>query len=103
METLTESGAITLGTKSDYVALNSVTPLIAATLASPKQGHLLVIAQTDAGTAGHTVTLTAGSFSTDGDNTLTFNAADECVVLYGVSDSQYIVLHNIGSVALSNV
>lgn len=102
MESLTVSGAITVTAKGDdYVALNHSTIIIEATLAAPKRDTLLVIAQTDSGTVGHTVTLTSGSFNTDGDTILTFNAQDELIVLYGVSDLQYIVLHNVGGVGTS--
>lgn len=95
---LTASGAI--ASTTSYVELNSTTPLIAATIAAPSAGRLLVITQTDAGTAGHTVTLTAGTY--DGTNNVaTFNAAGETLVLFGVSATRFVIVENIGSVALS--
>lgn len=95
---LLASGAI-----SDYVELvrlNHASVAIAATIAKPAPGRFLVITQVDAGTAGHTVTLTAGTF--DGTNDVaTFDAAGETLVLYGVSESRFVVVENLGTVAFS--
>jgi hypothetical protein len=96
-QAMTANGAI-LET-SDFVTLNK-TGVLAATIAAPRAGRLLVITQTDAGTDGHTVTLTAGTFN--GSNTVaTLNAAGEALVLYGVSATRFVIVENIGSVALS--
>lgn len=84
-----------------YVQLNKADGAMALTSLYPTPGRFLVIVQVDAGTHGHTVTLTSGTF--DGTNdTATFNAAGEALVLFGVSDSRYAILANIGSVGLSN-
>lgn len=83
-----------------FVVLNSTTPKIEATIAAPAAGRWLVITQTDAGTAGHTVTCTAGDF--DGSNAVaTFNAAEETLVLFGISATRFVIVENIGSVGLS--
>ena len=83
-----------------YVELNNSGGVIAATIAAPKAGRFLVITQTDAGTQGHTVTCTLGDF--DGTNAIaTFNAAEETLVLFGVSATRFVIVENIGSVALS--
>lgn len=82
-----------------YVQLNSTTK-IEATIAAPTKGRMLVITQSDAGTAGHTVTLTAGDY--DGSNNIaTFNAAEETLVLLGISATRFVIIENIGSVGLS--
>jgi hypothetical protein len=97
-QALTASGAIS--SDAHFVTLNSTTPLIAATIAAPAAGRFLVITQTDSGTAGHTVTLTAGTY--DGSTTIaTLNALGETLVLYGVTATRFVVVSNIGSVALS--
>ena len=97
-QALTASGAI--DSDAHFVTLNSTTPLIAATITAPAAGRRLVITQIDAGTAGHTVTLAAGTF--DGTNDVaTFNAAGETLVLYGVSATRFVIVENIGSVAFS--
>lgn len=96
--TLIISGAIP--SDVSYVQLNDDTPLIAATIAVPEAGRLLVITQIDTGTAGHTVTLTAGTY--DGSATIaTFNAQYETLVLFGVSATRFVIIQNIGAVALS--
>ncbi len=101
VETILATGAIRT---SGQVSLNSVTPLIAGTLANPGvAGITLVISQIDAGTAGHTVT-TATAAGFDGtNNTATFNAAFETLVLRSVSATRWVIVENIGAVTLSAV
>lgn len=95
---LTASGPIAVNVS--HVELNSTTPLIAATIAAPAAGWLLFITQTDAGTAGHTVTLTAGTW--DGTNPIvTFNAQFDTLVVWGLSATRFIIFENIGAVAFS--
>lgn len=94
----TATGAISASVS--FVALNHSTVACAMTIAAPAAGRFLVIYQKDTGTAGHTVTLTAGTY--DGTTTIaTFNAANECLVLFGVSATRFIVVSNVGSVGLS--
>jgi len=94
------SGAIDVTTPVSYVELNKSDGALAMTIAAPVKGQLLVITQTDSGTQGHTVTLSAGDF--DGTNEIaTFDAQEETLVLFGLSATRYAVLANIGSVALS--
>lgn len=95
--TMTVSDAVPA---SSFVKFNSVTPAIAATIV-PTAGQFLIISQQDAGTAGHTLT-TAGTF--DGtNNTATFNAAGESLVLFAISSTRWLILLNEGSVALTAV
>ena len=97
---LTVTGAISADVS--YVELNHASVKIEATIAAPAAGRFLVITQTDAGTAGHTVTTTAGDF--DGtNNTATFNAAEETLVLFGISATRFVIVENIGSVGLTSV
>lgn len=95
----TASGAIDLDLTS-FVDLNDASSALAMTIAAPEAGKFLVIRQKDAGTQGHTVTLTAGTW--DGATTVaTFNAQDETLVLFGVSATRFIIVENAGAVALS--
>ena len=88
------------GRPTSFLQLNNATTSIAVTIDAPKPGWLLVISQRDAGTVGHTVTLTSGTF--DGTNDVaTLNAQNETLVLLGVSLTRFVVVENIGSVALS--
>jgi hypothetical protein len=97
-QTLTASGAIRVD--AELVILNHATVGIAATIAAPRAGRFLVITQTDAGTAGHTVTLAAGTWN--GSNTIaTLNAAGECLIVYGVSATRFMIMENLGAVAFS--
>ena len=94
----TATGAID-PTKS-LVHLDTASGKIEMTIAAPVAGHFMVITQVDTGTDGHTVTLTAGDY--DGTNDIaTFNAAEETLVLFGLSATRYVIVENIGSVALS--
>jgi len=96
----TANGAI--ATKG-YVTLSKTGALTAMTLAAPTAGELLIIHDKVNGSADdHVVTAEAASATFDGSNDiLTFNAADEVVVLLGVSATRWVILENIGSVALS--
>jgi hypothetical protein len=95
----TATGAIE--SADTYVTLNSTTPAMAMTIARPEPGRILVIRQIDAGTAGHTVTITNGG-TFDGTNTIaTFNAQYETLVLLGISDKRFLIILNHGSVGLS--
>ena len=92
------SGAID-PTKISYVRLNNTTK-IEMTIAKPIAGHFLLITQVDAGTAGHTVTLTAGKYNVAGNTVATFNACGEALLLFGISATEYIIVANVGSVGL---
>ena len=97
------SGAI--APADNVVDLNNVSK-IAMTIAESGRdvGRILVITQIDAGTAGHTVTLTGTGCTFDGtNNTATFNAQYEALVLLCISDKRFLILKNYGSVALSAV
>jgi len=83
-----------------YVQLNKATPKLEMTIAAPVANQLMIITQTDSGTAGHTVTLTAGTY--DGSATIaTLDAAEETLILFGLSATRYVVVSNIGTIVLS--
>ena len=95
---LTASGAMS----KSMLQLNHATVKIEATLTQILAGHILVITQADAGTVGHTVTLASGTF--DGaNNTATFNAANETLIVVGIADGTGVVVLNSGAVALTSV
>jgi len=94
----TSSGAIKEADNVITVATNEA----AYTIAKPRIGRILVITESGAAADGITVTLTEGTF--DGtNNQATFNAANETLVLLGISDKRFLILKNIGSVALAAV
>lgn len=97
---LTASGAVTAGIQS--VELNHATVAVAATIAdsSNHQGLFIVKDTSASGTAGHSLTLTAGTF--DGTNNVaTMNAPDDALVVYFDSAGNGTILVNVGTVALA--
>lgn len=95
---ITATGAMPTSTGT-FIQLNHATVKIAATMAI-EAGRLYIITQADTGTAGHTVTLSAGTF--DGTNTVaTFNAQYETLVVFGVAAGRGVIVANIGSVGLA--
>ena len=96
----TATGAIN---ESDSVVdINHATVIAAMTIANIEPGRMLVITAIATGTTAHTVTLTTGTF--DGtNNTATFNAQFEALVLMAISQTRFLILKNYGSVGLSSV
>ena len=102
--TYTASGAIKPA--DNVVDLNTASGAIIMTIAADgfDVGRILVITQVDAGTDGHTVTLTpTGATFDKTNNTATFNAQYEALVLLCISPKRFLILKNYGSVALSAV
>ncbi len=89
---------------SGLETLNEAGSPLVMTLADPGvRGLRLSIAQIDGGTQGHTVT-TASAGGFDGtNNTATFDAAFETLDLLSVSGTRWVILSNVGAVALSAV
>ena len=86
------------GAIADADTVIGITGARALTLAQPEPGRLLIITQEDANTS--TVVCTVGTF--DGTNdTATFDAANETLILLGIDANRWLILRNIGSVALS--
>jgi hypothetical protein len=81
-----------------FVTIDPAATSIAMTIAAPAAGRSLIISQNATGTA--TVTLTSGTY--DGSATVaTFNATAETLVLFGLDTDRFVVVENIGTVALS--
>lgn len=90
----------TVKANASYVELDGSDNAVAATLAAPRKGQWLVVTCTDASN-NCVLTLTAGDF--DGTNEIaTFDAAEETLVLFGVSATRFVIVQNIGSVTLSS-
>lgn len=97
IQAMTANGAIR--EDAELVTL-SKSGVLAATIAAPAAGRRLVITQVDAGTDGHTVTLTAGTWN--GTATIaTLNAAGESLDVIGISATRFLIITNVGAVALS--
>jgi hypothetical protein len=97
---LTATGAVTAGKQS--VELNHISVAVAATIAdsSLHQGLFIVKNTSASGTAGHSLTLTAGTF--DGtNNVVTFDAPNDALVVYFDSAGNGTIIENVGSAVLS--
>ena len=87
-----------------FIGLSHASTPILITVPKPgRAGKLLIIRDNSAsGTAAHVVTAGGGTF--DGtNNTATFNAPGEQLILYSISSTTWIIVLNSGSVALSSV
>ncbi len=102
LETIyTATGAISL---NGHASLNQSGSILVMTLASPGiAGKTLVLSQIDTGTQGHTVTTAAAGGFDGTNNTATFNAQFETLVLRSVTSTRWVIVENIGAVALSSV
>lgn len=87
------------GAIKDADTVIGITGARALTLAQPEPGRLLTITQEDANTS--TVTCTVGTFDKTND-IATLNAVNETLILLGISATRWLILRNIGSVALSS-
>jgi hypothetical protein len=91
-------------TNCGFVGLSSTTAAILISVPKPEEaGKLLVIRNNSAsGTEAHVVTATGSTF--DGtNNTATFNAPGEQLILYSISKAVWIILLNSGAVGMSSV
>ncbi len=95
----TTDGAI--AADDSFVQLDATDNTCDMTIAAPAAGRFLVISCVNASNAV-TVTLTAGDFDGTGasGDVATFDAAEETLVLFGLSATRFVILENIGSVAI---
>jgi len=97
--TVSTAGALTIAADKSVYFLNHTT-IITATVAAPEVGKILIIEQIDGGTAGHTVTLTAGTWN--GSHTIaTFGTQFMTLMVLGVTATRFMILKNIGTVTFS--
>lgn len=99
--TYTASGAIADTDTLAVLASSTPATVMAMTIAAPAAGRLLVITQDDAGTAGHTVTLSAGNYNGGAGTIATFNARNETLMLLGLSSTRFVIVGNVGSISIS--
>jgi hypothetical protein len=99
--TATAGGTVPKGTK--ILELNHASVIAAATIAdAADHAGLFIVTNTSAtGTAAHTLTLTAGTFNSTGDNVATLNALDEALVVWFDDAGNGTVISNEGAVALA--
>jgi hypothetical protein len=89
----------TLDGTEAWVRMDASSATVDLTLAAPNPGHYQIFDCVDASNSC-TVTLTVGDF--DGTNFIaTLDAAEECLVVFAISATRFIIIENIGAVALS--
>lgn len=103
IQALTATATVTV--KHGLLTLNHISTPIVATIAAPTAATYLTIHNLSAsGNVAHTVKLTSGTW--DGtNNTATFNfttAAGQTLTVVGVSATRYVIISNVGTVALSS-
>lgn len=87
-----------LDADASYFEINPTGAILNCRITAPVAGRFLVITQTSNGGTSN-VSLTSGTW--DGTNgTATFNAASETIVAFGVSATRFVIVENVGSVAL---
>ncbi len=94
------SGALNVG---GFANMDSSGGALIMTLANPGATGILQILTL--GTAGNNATITtatAGGFNGI-DNTAVFNAAAETLILISISTTRWVIIQNVGGVALSTV
>lgn len=102
VQSIDASGAQVIDRYKNDVLLNNATKITATIADASYNPGLVHFKQTSSGTAGHTVTIAIGSF--DGtNNTATFNAAGETLLVYFDQFGNGKIVENIGSVGLSAV
>jgi len=79
------------------------TAATAVNLINPVIGRIYYITATGTGTNNRVVTFTGCTINATGNNTATLNAIDELLVVKCVTATTYIVISNVGAVALSTV
>ena len=95
---MTVTGAVPKKVQALY--LNHTTKIEATIASSKDHKGFFVVKQIDAGTAGHTVTMTAGTW--DGSNNIiTLNADIEFIIVWIDEEGTGSIVENVGSVALS--
>ena len=97
---LTATGTVNATTR--VVFLNHAATIIAATLAAPVAGDILIVVNTSAtGTIAHTVTLPSGVTWNGTHLIATLDAVDDALICIASSATRYRVLVNVGAVAFT--
>jgi len=90
------------GTVYNFIDLDGTSANVVLTNLQSNVGQHLVITCSD---SSNTTTVTTKSGTTfDGtNNTATFDAADETLILFGITATAFVIVENIGSVGMSSV
>ncbi len=104
VQAFTASGTPTATVATGLITLNHGSTPIVLTIPAPRvAGQMLIIRDISSATASHVMTSASGTTFDGTNNTATFNAAGEQLILMSISATQWIILLNSGSVAMSSV
>ena len=102
-QAFTATGTPEAGVASGLITLNHASTPILLTIPSPAvAGQLLIIRDISASTQSHVMSCVSGTTFDGTNNTATLNAAGEQLILMSISATQWIILLNSGSVAMSS-
>jgi len=96
----TSDGSIPSNSDVSFAILDASSASTIMTHTQPVTGKFLVVTCSSAINTC-TLTLTSGDFNGAGGNVATFDAAEESLVLFGISSSRYLIIENIGGVVIS--
>ena len=103
-QAFTASGTPTPTVATGLITLNHASTPILLTIPAPRDsGQLLIIRDISSSTQVHVMTSVSGTTFDGTNNTASFNAAGEQLILMSISTTQWIILLNSGSVAMSSV
>ena len=101
-QAFTATGTPTANIATGLITLNHASTPILLTIPSPRYaGQILVIRDISASTQSHIMSTVSGTTFDGTNNTATFNAAGEQLILMSISTTQWIIILNSGSVAMS--
>ena len=103
VQAFTASGTPEVNVGTGLITLNHASTPILLTIPAPRHaGQLLIIRDISASTQVHVMTSVSGSTFDGTNNTASLNAAGEQLILMSISTTQWIILLNSGSVAMSS-
>ena len=103
-QTFTATGTPTANVGTGIITLNHASTPILLTIPAPEDsGQLLIIRDISSSTQEHVITSASGTTFDGTNNTATFNASGEQLILMSVSITEWIIILNSGSVAMSLV
>ena len=103
-QAFTATGTPTATVATGLITLNHGSIPILLTIPAPRDsGQLLIIRDISSSTQVHVMTSESGTTFDGTNNTASFNASGEQLILMSISTTEWIILLNSGSVSMSSV
>ena len=103
VQAFTATGTPTATVATGLITLDHASTPILLTIPAPRaSGQLLVIRDISSSTQVHVMTSASGTTFDGTNNTASFNAGGEQLILMSISTTEWIILLNSGSVAMSS-